>query len=233
MIKSKMKNIHLLPTDKPSKLTKNNLGKLIKLNGLQYQEVNINQHIYITSDEEIKEGDWVICWGGDYKNIEIVKLNKDNYTHWIIDAENYKKIILTTDPDLIADGVQAIDDDFLEWFVKNPTCQYVEVKQPFTPSSMVYGINTNPYEIIFPQEEPKQETLEEYINEVTKNFNDEMSVKFTSGGIKLGAKWQAERMYTEEEVLDMLPKFAAYTLINADERSRLPLDKWFEQFKKK
>jgi len=228
-----MKNIHLLPTDKPSKLTKNNLGKLIKLNGLQYQEVNINQHIYITSDEEIKEGDWVICWGGDYKNIEIVKLNKDNYTHWIIDAENYKKIILTTDPDLIADGVQAIDDDFLEWFVKNPTCQYVEVKQPFTPSSMVYGINTNPYEIIFPQEEPKQETLEEYINEVTKNFNDEMSVKFTSGGIKLGAKWQAERMYTEEEVLDMLPKFAAYTLINADERSRLPLDKWFEQFKKK
>ncbi len=61
MIKSKMKNIHLLPTDKPSKLTKNNLGKLIKLNGLQYQEVNINQHIYITSDEEIKEGDWVIC----------------------------------------------------------------------------------------------------------------------------------------------------------------------------
>ena len=228
-----MKNIHLLPTNKPSKLTKNNLGKLIKLNGLQYQEVNINQHIYITSDEEIKEGDWVICWGGDYKNIEIVKLNKDNYTHWIIDAENYKKIILTTDPDLIADGVQAIDDDFLEWFVKNPTCQYVEVKQPFTPSSMVYGINTNPYEIIFPQEEPKQETLEEYINEVTKNFNDEMSVKFTSGGIKLGAKWQAERMYTEEEVLDMLPKFAAYTLINADERSRLPLDKWFEQFKKK
>ena len=228
-----MKNIHLLPTDKPSKLTKNNLGKLIKLNGLQYQEVNINQHIYITSDEEIKEGDWVICWGGDYKNIEIVKLNKDNYTHWIIDEENYKKIILTTDPDLIADGVQAIDDDFLEWFVKNPTCQYVEVKQPFTPSSMVYGININPYEIIFPQEEPKQETLEEYINEVTKNFNDEMSVKFTSGGIKLGAKWQAERMYTEEEVLDMLPKFAAYTLINADERSRLPLDKWFEQFKKK
>jgi hypothetical protein len=33
----------------------------------------------------------------------------------------------------------------------------------------------------------KQETLEEYIKEVTKNFGDKMSVKFTSGGIKLGA----------------------------------------------
>jgi hypothetical protein len=46
-----------------------------------------------------------------------------------------------------------------------------------------------------------KETLEEYISEVTKNFGDEMSIKFTSGGIKLGAKWQSERMYSEEEVI--------------------------------
>ena len=43
-----------------------------------------------------------------------------------------------------------------------------------------------------------KETLEEYIKEVTKNFGDEMSIKFTSGGIKLGAKWQAEKMITIE-----------------------------------
>jgi hypothetical protein len=30
-----------------------------------------------------------------------------------------KKIILTTDLDLIKDGVQSIDNEFLEWFVKN------------------------------------------------------------------------------------------------------------------
>ena len=50
-----MKNLHVLLTNKPSKLTKNNLGKFIKLNGLQHQEVNENQNIYITNDEEIKE----------------------------------------------------------------------------------------------------------------------------------------------------------------------------------
>jgi hypothetical protein len=48
-----------------------------------------------------------------------------------------------------------------------------------------------------------------------------------------GANYQAERMYSEEEVLELLPKFAAYTLINADEESRLSLKEWFEQFKKK
>jgi hypothetical protein len=52
--------------------------------------------------------------------------------------------------------------------------------------------------------EPKQETLEEYIKEVTKNFGDEMSVKFTSGGIKLGAKWQADRGYSEEDMIAFL-----------------------------
>ena len=40
--------------------------------------------------------------------------------------DGFKKIILTTDPKLISDGVDAIDDTFLEWFIKNPTCAFVE-----------------------------------------------------------------------------------------------------------
>jgi hypothetical protein len=39
----------------------------------------------------------------------------------------YQKIILTTDQSL--DGVQAIQDDFLEWFVNNPKCEEVEVEK--------------------------------------------------------------------------------------------------------
>jgi hypothetical protein len=37
------------------------------------------------------------------------------------------KIILTTDQNLIKERVQAINDEFLEWFVKNPSCEEVEV----------------------------------------------------------------------------------------------------------
>jgi hypothetical protein len=56
---------------------------------------------------------------------------------------------LSTDQDLIEDGIQAIDDEFLKWFIKNPSCESVEVK-------FIYeGFEIDCYKIIIPQEEPK------------------------------------------------------------------------------
>jgi hypothetical protein len=151
-----MKNIHLIPTDKPSRL---HLGKSgLVLCDLVFNPTTINsQNIYITSNEGIKDGDW--CFGMDgifqYKG----KVN-------LPDVELPKKIILTTDPDLIKDGVQAIDDEFLQWFVKNNSCEEVEViknylsnngqwKDVLLPSE--WEIDTKiKYKIIIPQEEPKQ-----------------------------------------------------------------------------
>ena len=65
------------------------------------------------------------------------------------------KIILTTDPDLIANGVQAIDDDFLEWFVKNPSCETIDIDS--IPNSN-WGFDLEEpmnlgYKIIIPKEE--------------------------------------------------------------------------------
>jgi hypothetical protein len=177
-----MKNIHVLPTDKPSKLVKNNLGIAINedftqsiLDLIQATFVNI----YITSDEEIKEGDWFYNEPTNY----VGKILKKEGKFWV--CENMdgfhllsmaKKIILTTDQDLIADGVQAIDDEFLEWFVKNPSCEWVEVEK----ENICARCHSNDvdecwsakdcsdgrydkirYKIIIPQEEPKQETLED------------------------------------------------------------------------
>ena len=45
-----------------------------------------------------------------------------------------------------------------------------------------------------------------------------------------GAKWQAERMYSEEEVLIILDKFL--TSMIKGEKTGL-LEEWFEKFKKK
>jgi hypothetical protein len=57
--------------------------------------------------------------------MEIIKHKGENY---IKTTTGYKKIILTTDPKLIADGVQSIDDEFLEWFCsKNGNVDYVDV----------------------------------------------------------------------------------------------------------
>jgi hypothetical protein len=73
-----------------------------------------------------------------------------------------KKIILTTDPDLIKDGVQSIDDEFLEWFVKNPSCEEVEVADLWKEKN---SSTHDSYQIIIPQEEPKQKKLHRLIKE--------------------------------------------------------------------
>ena len=150
-----MKNIHVLPTDKPSRLF-----EIIQFN-LSFDKENYfsedykiihkykNKHIYITSDEKIKEGDWCI----DDKYKQPMKYFGEGSL-----LKSSKKIILTTDQDLIKDGVQAIDDEFLEWFVKNPSCKRVEVNKKWNEERIVGGkdIGDYSYKIIIPQEEPKQ-----------------------------------------------------------------------------
>jgi hypothetical protein len=168
-----MKNIYLIPTDNPSRLAgseyiTNEQGidkrvfkfklwdKLIPNKDLK--DVGyIPQNIYITSDEEIKEGDWVIWIGKD--NQPFLKkvigerddewLLSSTYDMWV-EKDKPKKIILTTDQELIKDGVQSIDDEFLEWFVKNPSCEKVEVQKWASLAECGYS-----YQIIIPQEEPK------------------------------------------------------------------------------
>ena len=121
-----MKNIHVIPTVKPSRLRINQKGKLI-LSTIAIGSKGENRHIYITSDEEIKERDYFIAYS--------VTSDKKPF---IMCASEYKerkknkgKIILTTDQNLIKDGVQAIDDEFLEWFVKNPSYEYVLITNDF------------------------------------------------------------------------------------------------------
>jgi hypothetical protein len=161
-----MKNIHVLPTEKPSRLvlSNNNILTVIKESNYNFSHIK-SVHIYITSDEEIKEGDWVIANGGirfvasinNYKSKTftddgtISKQAPSSYCH----LKHYKKIILTTDQDLIKDGVQAIDDDFLEWFVKNPSCEEVGLEREHDDTVPYLKMRyVKPYKIIIPQEEP-------------------------------------------------------------------------------
>jgi hypothetical protein len=116
-----MENIHLLPTDKPSRL--HIWEDKPQLCEIEYSHTRNTLNIYITSDEEIKEGDW--C----YDKLLNFIFKTDNYTNfnYVNQSDNVFKIILTTDQEL--NGVQAIDDSFLEWFVKNPSCDFVEVDE--------------------------------------------------------------------------------------------------------
>jgi hypothetical protein len=138
-----MKNIFVLPTDKPSRLHNKNgeLGNYPSTK-LYIEDFKGNQHnsfhIYITNSEKIKEGDWFL-------NIKSGAIGQHNGVEILLFKDD-RKIILTTDPDLIKDGVQAIDDNFLEWFVKNPSCEKVEVRK--IGEEWIYNADV-------PKEEPK------------------------------------------------------------------------------
>jgi hypothetical protein len=165
-----MKNLFLTPTDKPSRL--HFFTPEIQLS----KEINSiveGRNIYIISYEEENVG-WCL-------DLDTFKLF--NLVHWRTDRA--KKIILTTDPDLIAHGVQAIDDEFLEWFVKNPSCEFVEVSHQLHKDEPLY-------KIIIPQEETDSiPTAKEYIR---KNLTD-----YWDGGVA---------NYTEKDVEQALIEFA-------------------------
>ena len=202
----KKRNLWVIPTDKPSRL----ILQVTELYLSKYMEENegfseFNQNIYITSEQEIKEGDYVINNLDKLIGKSIRELNSAE-----IKDREYSKIILTTDQDLINDGVQAIDDEFLEWFVKNPSCEFVEIhkeKQHIGEEiDESYPKGFFDYKSIIPQEEPKQETLEEaakiHLGIPIDRVIDEEERYYTADIGKYdsfieGATWQAERMYSE------------------------------------
>ena len=156
-----MKNLYLLSTDKPSIL-----GRFIDTNNLFLRVSNDiprgeNVNIYITSDEEIKDGEWHLHYYEDNPVISKSHNRAVKVVNEIAKQFDYKKIILTTDQDLIEDGIQEIDDEFLEWFVKNPTCEYVEIENIYDKflngDKRSVSDFRNKYKIIIPKEEPKQE----------------------------------------------------------------------------
>ena len=210
-----MKNLHLLPTEKPSRVVKiyNDVNRetfTLKLDVEVNDSFKEYVNIYITSDEEIKDvrlhkGKWHL----EKENI----LNK--FPDYLTDLSECKLVIMTTGQDLINDGVQAIDDEFLEWFVKNPSCEYIEVI-PLRKSSgwydekEIWHWDFLAYKIVIPKEEHKQETPEEAAERLYPTTIN----SFTDSGFDMseterlifinGAKWQQERMYSEKEVINIL-----------------------------
>jgi hypothetical protein len=194
-----MKNVHVLPTDKPSRLIYNDANQLCYQSNKSYkndrkwmQRKKFN--IYITSDEDIKKGEYQIYNPlGNFDNAKVSKAER-----LLENDGRRKKIILTTDPELVADGVQAIDDAFLEWFVKNPTCEEVKVDLlPYDGTKSISKYWGGEHKIIIPQEVSKQQTavdwLWEQLDEILPFSVD------TETGIKLyNAKEQAKEMEKEQ-----------------------------------
>jgi hypothetical protein len=253
-----MKNIHVLPTEKPSilyakddnyKLANSTMAMDWYISSAGYKPYNI----YITSNVvDINENDYIITKDGKLVQVSYL-LSKD--------LEGASNVILTTDQDLIKDGVQAIDDEFLEWFVKNPSCESVEILSKDFSYDKEYWYTK--YKIIIPKEEvkpfkdmqqltevawekfkkkpfpskkeeAKQETLEEAAKKQWGNVHRTGVLGFIEG-----AKWQQEQdknKFSEEEVeiiLQQLKLKLKSGVLKWQEDFEFDLKEWFKQFKNK
>ena len=126
----KKKNLWVIPTKNPSRLYYHlELKQFVLTNKIMLREFVINQNTYITNGEEIKGGDWFIFENKLFNALNfgdkefICVRGKWGLSHKRTEC---KKIILTTNKLLIKDGVQAIDNEFLSWFVKNSSCRFVK-----------------------------------------------------------------------------------------------------------
>jgi hypothetical protein len=224
----------------------------------------IEDELYIISNtENVDENCWIIT---DGKLVQVSYLLSD-------EVAKGNKIILTTNKLLINDGVQAIDDEFLEWFVKNPNCEFVEVEEVYPLTCCIQKEGKTKmnngcmernrcmnYKIIVPQAEPNiindwlaengnpeiekqveleaEETLEEIklpigdfiIKNATPTQGADGAYYHYSEVCKL-LKLQAERMYSEEEVLE----FANWCRIQDNKYPNIviTIQQLFTQFKKK
>ncbi len=225
-----MKNIHILPTNKPSRLAfdldENFYLKSKEPQLFEFQNLVQNRELYITNEEEIKESGWYEHNGVIFRADDVFDdgNNPNNSNPKVTDFNH--KIILTTDQDLIKDGVQSIDDEFLEWFVKNSSCKRVEIRYTVDFNSKAV--------IIIPKEEPKQVTLEEVAEEYA--ISKSSSSVFQKAHIRdfiAGAKWQQERMYSENDLKEAFKQSRRTNIFEIG----MPLvfdsfEDWFKQYKK-
>ena len=75
------------------------------------------------------------------------------------------------------------------------------------------------------EQETLEEAAEKYINSKNPQWTPYHRQSFNDG-----AKWQQERMYSEEEVITILDSYNKYLKGITKEQS---VEEWFEQFKKK
>ena len=174
-----MKNIHILQTKEPTRIFETNTGLQFSI----IDKVRVGEykgfHIYITSDEEIKD---VRPYKGKWQLEKGHILNK--FPTYLTDLSECKLVILTTDPTLIADGVQAIGDEFVELFVKNPSCEWVDIETYTNKIGVEYDANGyremdvfgKEYRIKIPQEEPKQDwycpNCQSYVSSESVTFEE-------------------------------------------------------------
>ncbi len=164
------KNIFVIPTDKPSRLSDCHDSKL-HFDDVRY--LRNYKNIYITNNDYIGLSYYL---DGDLVRKGVI----DDKDYWEV-RKDYKKIILTTDPKLIKDGVQSIPDEFIQWFIAktNDSGKPIDIvgidKIGLVSDNgrVLYGVK---YKIIIPEEAEEKVrpySAEQYDSEIMPTLKQE------------------------------------------------------------
>lgn len=198
-------------------------------------------NIYITNEEKFVEDEYVT------DGIEVIKASsKLVNAQGLVDRRDWKKIILTTDFELIEDGVQDIGEYFVRWFVDNSKCECVEVI--YEPKNFFDSKQGWEYTILINEQFCNncgndkcccivREETAPYWELVDKKavLSNTIDLDAYAKGVQDGVEWQEKRSYTEEEI-----QFNVNKLMNDLFKGKMHsnmiagiVNEWFETFKKK
>lgn len=110
--------VHMLPTEMESKFLSKTGALYVTKQGILGIHpapeflTHRPQHLYFTIDEEIKEDDWF------YNGMNNIVVKATNRYSEMKNPIPHRKIIATTDPKLIAEGVKQILQQFIEEYCK-------------------------------------------------------------------------------------------------------------------
>lgn len=121
-------NVVMLATENETKLfTRNDKPSILMYNVsvgiIKTCDTHKGYHLYITSNDEIKEDEWCLIDNnvGQSTGFQVLKCEKIESDGWYY-FQDFKtgrcsKIIATTNPELHKDGVDKIDLDFIEEYI--------------------------------------------------------------------------------------------------------------------
>jgi hypothetical protein len=169
--------------------------------------------MYITTDSKFVRDEYIT------DGIEVIKATpKLVNAQGLVDRRDWKKILMTTDMELIKDGVHPIGEEFLKWFVENPTCTKVEVVYGlFNPMGRQVDPNDLgqnhskcvwKYKIITTKEEQKQHLID------MMKSDDELGLYDESREIKLEDIFNDKKREKVKQVIHQHKVLQGLSLIN-------------------
>jgi hypothetical protein len=196
-------------------LTKNNIMKTQSINNKNYIECDIiisrlshylqdNQYIYITSNEEIKKGDWYI-W---LDNKQICQSPVDDEMIYILNnhiKNNHIKKIVATNDDLIINSYKpqfTIDKSIFDFKVPKITQQSTEELIEY------YNKNNTFNKVLVEIENDYEEPQGDFIKIKLNDKNEITMVDFSKPN-NMFYKW-SDKNYTGKEVIQLLENMFYY-----------------------